>query len=76
MYFLYKTADWRSPICILEGVNLRFGGCQFTFWRPKLSWGCFIEKGVLPPKRVVLWAPAKRPVARQGPTEIPDLVCP
>ena len=29
----------------LEGVNLHFGGCQFAFWRPKLSWGCFIEKG-------------------------------
>ena len=29
----------------LEGVNLHIGGRQFTFWRPKLSWGCFIEKG-------------------------------
>ena len=44
VYFYTKTADWRSPICKLEGVNLHFGGCQFTFWRPKLSWGCFIEK--------------------------------
>ena len=33
-----KTADWRSPIYILEGAN-------FTFWRLKLSWGCFIERG-------------------------------
>ena len=40
-----KTADWRLPIYILEGVDLHFGGCQFTFWRLKLSWECFIEKG-------------------------------
>ena len=49
MYFYTKTADWRSPI--------PFGGCQFTFWRPKLSWGGFIEKG-WSAKRVVLWIPA------------------
>ena len=42
---------------LLEGVNLHFGGCQFTFWRPKLSWGCFIEKR-WSPKRVVLWISA------------------
>ena len=37
----------------LEGVNLDFGGHQFTFWRLKLSWGCFIGKGESP-KRGVL----------------------
>ena len=40
----------------LEGADLHFGGCQFTFWRLKLSWGCFIEKGGNP-KRLVLWFP-------------------
>ena len=37
-------------------IFLNFGGCQFTFWTPKLSWGCFIEKG-RSPKRLVLWVP-------------------
>ena len=41
----------------LPGPFLIFGGCRFTFWRLKLSWGRFIEKG-LSPKRVVLWVPA------------------
>ena len=31
-----------------EGANVHFGGCQFTFWRLKLSWGCFIEKAGAP----------------------------
>ena len=41
--FLYKS-------CRLEVANLHFGGCQFTFWRLKLSWGCFTEKRG-PPKK-------------------------
>ena len=34
-------------------ANLYFGGRQFAFWRLKLSWGCFTERGG-PPKKVVL----------------------
>ena len=45
MEFYTKTADWRSPIPFVEGADLHFGGCQLAFWRLKLSWGCFIEKG-------------------------------
>ena len=52
--FLYKNCRLEVANPFLEGVNLHFGGCQFTFWRLKLSWGCFIEKGWYP-KRVVLW---------------------
>ena len=29
----------------IGGRQSLFGGCQFTFWGLKLSWGCFIEKG-------------------------------
>ena len=28
--------------------NSHLGGCQFAFWRLKLSWGCFIEQGGTP----------------------------
>ena len=43
---LYKTADWRSPMTLMEGANsCHFGRCQLAFWRLKLSWGCFVEKG-------------------------------
>ena len=56
--FLYKNCRLEVANPFLEGVNLHFEGCQFTFWRPKLSWGCFIEKG-RSPKRVVLWVPAR-----------------
>ena len=31
-------------------ANLYFGGRQFAFWRLKLSWGCFLEKGGPPQK--------------------------
>ena len=34
----------------LEGVDLRFEGCQFAFWRLKLSWGVLYRKGVIPKK--------------------------
>ena len=29
----------------LEGADLHFGGCQFTFWRLTLSWGVLHKKG-------------------------------
>ena len=59
-----QNTNWRGEISVylytkncrlevanpfLEGVNLHFGGCQFTFWRLKLSWGCY-RKGVIPKK--------------------------
>ena len=47
LQFLYRNTQ-KSPL-----DNLYFGGRQFAFWRLKLSWGGFIEKGG-PPKRVVL----------------------
>ena len=50
----------------MEGDDLHFGGCQFTFWRLKLSWGCFIEKGGNP-KRLVLWVPVSRESPKKGP---------
>ena len=44
VYFYAKTRlEVANPFW--AGVNLHFGGCQFTFWRPKMSWGCFIERG-------------------------------
>ena len=36
LQFLYSTT-LKSPL-----PNFHFGGCQFAFWRLKLSWGCFI----------------------------------
>ena len=53
LQFLYRTTQ-KSPL-----DNLYFGGRQFAFWRLKLSWGGFIEKGgpqkgwyfSFPPKR-------------------------
>ena len=47
LQFWYRNTQ-KSPL-----DNLYFGGHQFAFWRLKLSWGGFIEKGG-PPKRVVL----------------------
>ena len=44
LQFLYRSTQ-KSP-----KANLCFGGRQFAFWRLKLSWGCFKEKGG-PPKR-------------------------
>ena len=52
--FLYKNCRLEVANLHFGGRQFTFGGCQFTFWRPKLSWGCFIEKG-WSPKRVVLW---------------------
>ena len=80
--FLYKNCRLEVANPFLEGVNLHFGGRQFTFWRPKLSWGCFIEKG-RSPKRVVFWIPASRiawqlyycestPPLNNPPFELPD----
>ena len=53
---LYKNCRLEVANPFLEGPNLHFGGWQFTFWRLKLSWGCFIEKGGNP-KRLVLGVP-------------------
>ena len=39
LQFLYRNTQ-KSPL-----ANLYFGGRQFAFWRLKLSWGCFIERG-------------------------------
>ena len=46
----------------LEGSDLHFGGCQLTFWRLKLSCGCFIEKRGNP-ERSVLWVPVTVSIA-------------
>ena len=46
LQFLYRNTQ-KSPL-----DNLYFGGRHFAFWRLKLSWGGFIEKG-WSPKRVV-----------------------
>ena len=37
--FLYRITQ-KSPLPIFH-----FGGCQFAFWRLKLSWECSIAKG-------------------------------
>ena len=46
---LLSRTTQKSPL-----PNLQFRGCQFAFWRLKLSWGCLIEKGG-PPKRLLPW---------------------
>ena len=51
--FLYKHRRLEVANPFLEGVNKHFGGCKFAFWRlkiQKLSWSCFIERGVIPKK--------------------------
>ena len=45
---LNKTCRLEVGNSFLEGADLHFGGCQFTFWRLKSSLGCFIEKGETP----------------------------
>ena len=47
---LYKNCRSEVANPFLEGADLHFGGCQFAFWRLKLSWGCFKEKGGGPKK--------------------------
>ena len=45
-----KTADWRSPIYILEGADLHFGGCQFYILEADIVLGVVYRKGVIPKK--------------------------
>ena len=55
-YIKHPQDNSQPPNCKLpppkyrlaRGSPIPFGGCQFTFWRLKLSWGCFIEKATCP----------------------------
>ena len=51
--FLYKACRLEVSNSLFEGTNLHFGGCHFTFWRLKLSWGCLFEKGGSPKSGVL-----------------------
>ena len=50
--FFIEIADWRSPI--------PFWRVPTYFWRPRLSWGCFTDKGGLPQKANTL-VPTQEP---------------